>query len=109
MSQLLDEFNATLKALKGETPGQLDGFMEFMKAAKADGAIPGKTKNLILVSLAVANQCDWCIAVHVANAFKTGATTQEVLEAAWLAVLMGGGPKLTYMKIVLDEIAANSK
>ncbi|MCK9241496.1 carboxymuconolactone decarboxylase family protein [Desulfocurvus sp.] len=109
MSQLLDEFNATLKALNDETPDQLAGFMGFMKAAKADGAIPGKAKNLILVALAVANQCDWCIAVHVANAIKTGATAEEILEAAWLAVLMGGGPKLTYMKIVRDEIAANTK
>jgi AhpD family alkylhydroperoxidase len=81
--------------------------MEFMKNAKADGVLDGKAKNLILVSLAVANQCDWCIAIHVANAVKSGATREEVLEAAWLAVLMGGGPKLMYMKVVLDELARN--
>ena len=29
------------------------------------------------------------------------------MEAAWLAVLMGGGPKLTYLKQVRDELEAN--
>lgn len=59
------------------------------------------------MSLAVGMQCDSCIAVHVQGAVKAGATREEILEAGWLAVLMGGGPKLTYMKYVLEELAAN--
>ncbi|MCM0755009.1 carboxymuconolactone decarboxylase family protein [Desulfovibrio aminophilus] len=101
---LLEEANALFKELKKSTPPQFDSLMEFMKNAKAEGALDGKAKNLTLVSLAVANQCDWCIAVHVANAVKSGASREEILEAAWLAVLMGGGPKLMYLKVVLDEV-----
>ena len=55
----------------------------------------------------MANQCDTCIAVHLADAVKSGAGREEILEAAWLAVLMGGGPKLTYLKYVLKELDAN--
>lgn len=104
---LLEEANAMLKELKQSTPAQFGPFMEFMKGAKHPGVLTDKAKNLTLVALAVANQCDWCIAIHVANAVKSGATREEVLEAAWLAVLMGGGPKLMYMKVVLDELARN--
>lgn len=102
---LLEEANAMLKELKKATPDKFEPFMEFMKGAKHAGALTDKAKNLTLVALAVANQCDWCIAIHVTNAVKSGATSEEVLEAAWLAVLMGGGPKLMYMKVVLDELA----
>jgi len=104
---LLEEFNDLMKGLQKETPEQLKGFMDLMKSAKGEGDLSARTKNVILVSLAVANQCDWCIAVHVANAAKSGATRNEIMEAAWLAVLMGGGPKLTYLKLVRDELAAN--
>ncbi|MES9995948.1 carboxymuconolactone decarboxylase family protein [Desulfovibrio aminophilus] len=105
---LLEEANALFKDLKKSTPAQFDSLMEFMKNAKADGTLDGKAKNLTLVALAVANQCDWCIAVHVANAVKSGASCEEILETAWLAVLMGGGPKLMYLKVVLDELARHS-
>ena len=87
---LLQEFHDLMKGLRKETPEQLHGFMDLMNSAKAEGELSSKGKNIILVALSVANQCDWCIAIHVANAVKTGATRGEVMEAAWLAVLMGG-------------------
>ena len=104
---LVDEFHDLVKGLRKETPEPMVGFLDLMRTAKADGALDAKTKNIILAALAVANQCDWCIALHVSNAVKSGATRAEIMEAGWLSVLMGGGPKLTYLKLVRDELEAN--
>ena len=104
---LLQDFQATAKTLSKETPDQLGGFMKLMHAVEGEGVLPEKTKHLALVALSVANQCTTCIAVHVNGAVKAGADREEILEAAWLAVLMGGGPKLTYMQYVLRELAEN--
>jgi alkylhydroperoxidase/carboxymuconolactone decarboxylase family protein YurZ len=49
----------------------------------------------------MAFQCAWCIAVPVKGCVDQSATKEEILEAAMLAVVMGGGPKLMYIKIVL--------
>ena len=106
MSQV-QEFQAAVKTLSKDFPEQVGAFMNFMNAVEGEGAVDGKTKHLVLVALAVANQCVACIGVHVAGAIKSGASRLEILEIAWLAVLMGGGPKLTYMKYVLQELEAN--
>jgi len=104
---LLEQFQETVKTLKKETPAQTGAFMEFMGKVESGGVLPPKEQRLILVAVAVALQCDSCIAVHVAHAVKAGATREEIIAAGWLAVVMGGGPKLTYMKYVLAELANN--
>jgi alkylhydroperoxidase/carboxymuconolactone decarboxylase family protein YurZ len=45
-----------------------------------------------------------CIVVHVKNAVNAGANKQEILEAAWVAVMMGGGPALSYIQCVLKAL-----
>ena len=59
-----------------------------------------KVKELIAVALSVNAHCPWCISYHVNEALKAGATPDEIREAAWVAVLMGGGPNLSYMILV---------
>jgi AhpD family alkylhydroperoxidase len=61
-----------------------------------DGALDGKTKELIALAIAVSKQCDGCIASHARGAAQKGAATQEVAEAIGVAVLMNGGPATVY-------------
>ncbi|HBK57937.1 MAG TPA: carboxymuconolactone decarboxylase family protein, partial [Spirochaetaceae bacterium] len=37
-------------------------------------------------------------------ALEAGATEEEILEAAWVAVLMGGGPALMHAGLVLEAL-----
>ena len=100
----LQETGAMMERLMQDMPKQLQSFGAFVKGAEAAGALDEKTKHLMLLSLGVAFQCSWCIAVHVKGCVDSGATKEELLEAAMMAVVMGGGPKLMYIEIVYEEL-----
>lgn len=82
--------------LGGEISGTMSGFAQLHKAAVTDGTLQGKTKELIALGIAVAVRCDGCIAYHVHDALKAGATHDEIVEAIGVAILMGGGPAMMY-------------
>ena len=100
----IEQTNATFARLKKDMPSQFSSFITFNQKVKNTSTIDTKHKELILVSLSVTTQCTWCIAIHVEGAVKAGASKDEILEAAMLAVVMGGGPKLMYMNIVYEEL-----
>ena len=112
MEKFHKEFETLLLNLGKEFPKFTEAFMEFFKAAEEKGALDQKTKELISVALAVKSQCPFCIAFHVKNALKLGATEREILESTFLAVLMGGGPSLAYTYYVfkaLEEFKGKKK
>lgn len=96
----------TFKKVEGET---MAGFARLHEAAMADGALDKKTKELIALSIAVAQRCDDCIASHVRAALFTGATREEVMDAVSVAVLMGGGPALMYAAHAVEALEAFEK
>jgi AhpD family alkylhydroperoxidase len=75
-----------------ELSGPISGFARLHRDAVAQGALPGKVKELMALAIAIAVHCDDCIAYHVHDALRAGATRQEILEAIGVAVMMGGGP-----------------
>ena len=76
--------------------------MSFYDSTVRKGALTEKTKELISIALAMTSHCLPCIALHVYNAIEFGATKQEILETAEVAVLMGGSPVFVYIKHVID-------
>lgn len=92
-----------LEAL-GKTDSQrLQAFMAFSEAAKEPGALDLKTKELIGLAIALYVHCEYCIVHHINGAFKAGATRQELIETAFAACLMGGGPTLAYSATLLQD------
>lgn len=85
-----------MKELSKDIPGVLQGFGAMSKAAKEDGALDYKTKELIALALGVAGHCDGCIGFHMKEVVELGATKAEICEALGVAVFMGGGPSLMY-------------
>lgn len=104
MKTKLDEVMATVQRAMKENPEQAKAFMNFVEKAEAKGALDVKTKELIAVALSIAEHCEWCVAFHVKNAIEAGATKEEIMDACFVAVMMGGGPSLVYMKLVMDAI-----
>ncbi|MEA3405678.1 MAG: carboxymuconolactone decarboxylase family protein [Pseudomonadota bacterium] len=100
----LQETGAMMGRLMQDMPEQLKTFGAFVKGAESSGAIDEKTKHLMLLSLGVAFQCSWCIAMHVKGSVDAGSNKEEILEAAMMAVVMGGGPKLMYIEVVYEEL-----
>ncbi len=89
----------------GETnPESMDGFQCMMDAIEKEDVLSAKTKELIAIGTAITEKCEWCIAFHVNNALEAGATKEEIRAAAWVAVLMGGGPALMHAGLVLEAL-----
>ncbi len=104
MKSLLDEVNASIGFLSKEHSEYMAAFGKFMEVVEKDGALPKKTKEIISVALAVIKQCKYCIAFHVHNALEAGATKDEIIEACFVASLMGGGPSLMYTQLVFKAL-----
>jgi AhpD family alkylhydroperoxidase len=90
------QLQAMLGQLGRELSGPLAGFASLHKGAMAPGTLSPKFKELIALGIAVATHCEDCIAYHVHDALKAGATRPEVLETLGVAILMGGGPAAMY-------------
>ena len=55
-----------------------------------DGALTGKIKRLMALSAALTHGCDGCMMFQAKQALSLGATKDEILEAASVAVTLGG-------------------
>ena len=103
MKKTLEEAQQGLKEFSKDSPEKMHAFAGLTKAVET-GKIPAKDKALIAIALSVATHCKWCVALHVKDALKKGASEEEIQEATWMAVLMGGGPALMYGRLVLKAI-----
>ena len=108
---VIKELEASLVKLEEDWPKQRSAFATLSEVTKSSGALDAKYKYLIAIGIAVSSHCHWCIAVNVKNALAHGATKEEVMEAGWVAVQMGGGPSLAHLQLVqkaLDDLLPQS-
>jgi AhpD family alkylhydroperoxidase len=84
------------RELRSKIGGTYEGFAQMHRSALADGALPGKVKELMALAISVVEQCDGCIAAHARGAARRGASEEEVVEALAVAILMAGGPATVY-------------
>ena len=94
-----------LRNLRGGAPEVMKAFSALAQSALAQGALDGKTKELIAVAISVAIRCDDCIAFHVKAAVDHGATREEILETLGMAIYMGAGPSAMYASHALGAYA----
>jgi len=96
--------SAIAQSAKTHAPEIGRAFAPFFQALMKEGALTVKQKELIAVGISVAIRCDGCIDAHVEKAMKAGASREEVLEAAGVAVMMGGGPAYTQLPKVAGAL-----
>jgi AhpD family alkylhydroperoxidase len=104
MSELLEQAGSTRKRLLEHYPSETKSFLNFLHTTDAGAAISQRQKELINVALAVASQCDRCIAAHVKSAVSRGASRDEIVEAGFMAVIMHGGPAYMYMSSLFEAL-----
>ena len=93
-----------IQRIREDMPDATNAYLNYTSKVKAQGALSVREKSLILVSLALLSQCEMCIHMNVSEAIENGVKKEEILEAALLAVSMGGGPKMMYMKYVYEAL-----
>lgn len=91
---------ATMNQTKAAAPDLGRAFGPFFQTLMKEGVLSVKHKELIALGIAVASRCEPCIYTHVEKCVKSGATPAEVMEAAGVAVMMGGGPAYVYTPVV---------
>jgi AhpD family alkylhydroperoxidase len=101
-NEVLKGLREPAKELRSRIPEVYDGYSAMHKAALGDGALDAKTKELIALAIAVAEQCDGCIASHARGAARAEATADEVADALGVAILMSGGPATVYGPRAMD-------
>jgi AhpD family alkylhydroperoxidase len=84
-------------------PAAFEAFVNFDKAAMAEGALSRKIKELIAVAVAHTTQCPACIDIHTRGAKSAGATEQEVLEAVWVTAALRAGAAVVHSSLSLSS------
>ena len=100
------KFKKDITKMKQQVPDMLTGFAGLFGKVMTDGAITLREKELIALAIGVAQKCTPCIKLHVQKCLDAGATREQILEAASVAVMMGGGPAYTHIPVVMDTLDA---
>lgn len=97
---------ARMSHARAAAPDVVRGFGALFQAVMKEGALAAREKELIALGIGLAVRCDNCIYAHVQKALKAGATREQVLEAAGVAVMMQGGPTYTHLPEVVEALDA---
>jgi len=99
-----DKAAEAMNYLHKYAPKEYGKYLELTHQLSETGGLPPVTLELILVALAVMSQCDMCITLHIESAAAMGASREDILQAAFMSVAMGGSPKLMYMRYVFEAL-----
>ena len=100
-----ERYSAEMMRMKQAAPDVAKGFGAMYGALMKPGALGVREKELIALAIGLAVRCEGCIWAHVETCVKAGATPEQVLEAAGVAVMMQGGPTYTYVPKVVEALA----
>ena len=87
----------------------MKAFGEMVASVTGSGKIDKRAKELIIFALVVLQRCEGCIGLHYKKSLDMGITEEELDEAAWCAVLIGGAPVKMYYYEYLNKRKANGK
>lgn len=82
----------------------MSAFAQLNGTTTAPGILDARTKQLIALGISVSARCEGCIAYHVHDAVRAGATRAEILETLGVSIMMGGGPAVIYACEALEAL-----
>ncbi|MCA9289509.1 MAG: carboxymuconolactone decarboxylase family protein, partial [Phycisphaerales bacterium] len=85
----------------------LKRFMRLDSATYEDGALPGRTKELLGLVASAALRCNDCIDYHLEQCVQHGWTRAEIVDALNVALVIGGTifiPHFRHAMATLDQI-----
>jgi AhpD family alkylhydroperoxidase len=98
------KFSADMEKMKTQAGPMMAGFGGLFSKAMAAGAISVMEKEFVALGIAVAMHCEPCIMMHVKKCLDAGATREQVIEAAGVAVVMAGGPAYMHVPMVIEAL-----
>ena len=101
--EMLNSFVGGLENLSATNPENVGAFMGLLGATYEPKALDLKTKELMSVAIGCYNRCEYCIVYHSYKALEAGASKEEIIESAMVAVAFGGGPSMAYSVTLLKD------
>jgi AhpD family alkylhydroperoxidase len=84
-----------LELIKDTDPEMFETISKLDEVVLKDGALSEKHKRLIAMCMSAQGQCEKCVDIHARAAMYHGATRYEIMEALFVAMLVGGAPCLS--------------
>jgi len=108
MSTRLDDFRA-FRLKMNERIMELDhlGIKRFFNldtAAYRDGALDGKTKELLALVASAVLRCNDCIDYHLVQCVKAGYGDDELVDALNVALIVGGSIVVPHLRHAVETI-----
>ena len=82
----------------------LKRFFALDSAAYRDGALDGKTKELLGLVASTVLRCNDCIAYHCDQAVQVGWSREEILDALNVALVVGGSITIPHIRTVWEVV-----
>lgn len=79
-------------------------FIQFWRKIKEPSAIPTKYKELMQLAVVLVLHCRPCIRLHTQICLQVGCSRDEILDAANIALAMGGGPVFEYIGYLMQAL-----
>jgi AhpD family alkylhydroperoxidase len=67
-------------------------FIDMEQKTYTDGRLSRMYKEMIAIGISIVINCESCLEWHINEAFKSGATKEQIIEAIEVGIEMGGGP-----------------
>ena len=77
-------------------PEQGKKFFEYYGVSTSEGKLPEKTKALIALTVAVTQNCPYCIDAYTSKCLSIGVTDDEMMEAVHVGASMMAGVTLAH-------------
>jgi AhpD family alkylhydroperoxidase len=103
-TEFFQQWPAERQKMKDQCPDIPRTFGAFYQNLMKAGALTAMEKELIALAIGLAVRCTPCINLHVQGCLKAGATREQILEAAGVAVVMQGGPTFTHVPEVIEAL-----
>ena len=92
--EIVKHFQKGMGILAEAMPETIPALGAFINCAQKEGVLTCREKELVAIGVSLYSRCPECIAVHCQKALEAGCTRAEILEAAGMAMVFGGGPVL---------------
>jgi len=79
-------------------------FFNLDSAAYKDGALSGKTKELIGLAASMVLRCNECVDYHLIQCLDAGYTDEELMDALNVALIVGGSIVIPHMRHAVETI-----
>jgi AhpD family alkylhydroperoxidase len=98
VARFLNEREALNRAVLEKADRVVKRFFSLDSLAYGDGALRAGTKELLGLTASLVLRCDDCVAHHLGRCRELGISTEELMEAMGIGMLVGGSITIPHVR-----------